>query len=95
METGKCIEGKELDGCLHYLEAQVDEEDSEPTEQLSSASQISSETVLLPSGERLRVDEVSLLLKGIDTRLVAIIGSQGAGKLVLLQDSMTYFRMVL
>ncbi|WP_141233943.1 hypothetical protein [Pseudomonas sp. Irchel 3E20] len=79
-ETGRCVEGFELDECLQFGNdpeelTQEDESDEVDT---------SAPCVQLRSAETLSLEETSMLLRAAPTRVIAIIGPSDSGKTSLI-----------
>ncbi|PZX01986.1 hypothetical protein DFS28_101336 [Pseudomonas sp. 478] len=79
-ETGRCVEGFELDKCLQY--GREPEEISEE-EEIEDAD-VSTPFVQLRGAETLSLEDASKLLRAAPTRVIAIVGPSDSGKTSLI-----------
>lgn len=78
-ETGKCVEGLALDRCPHYGRPP-----SQPETPSTDAEPAVPAGIGLPSGDLLKIPDAGAILRGGQSRVVAIIGPRGAGKTTLI-----------
>jgi hypothetical protein len=74
-ETGKCVEGIELDKCPHY---------GRSPQASSQEPGASVEGIRLAPGSTLNIAEAEILLRAGETRVIAVIGPSDAGKTSLI-----------
>lgn len=87
-ETGRCVEGFELDACPHYgRKPDPDEEVADETE-----AENDSAGLRLPGADTLTLEGASRILRARDARVIAIIGPKGAGKTSLIASVYDLFQ---
>lgn len=78
-DTGKCVEGFELNACPHYG---CEPEAADVPDQTESEDDTSG--LRLPGADTLTLEGASRILRARDARVIAIIGPKGAGKTSLI-----------
>lgn len=87
-ETGRCIEGLELEACAQYgNEPAIDEEVAEGNEINDS------KFVSLPSSDAMNLDGASRLLRKGMSRVVAVLGPSDSGKTSLIASIYELFQL--
>ena len=84
-ESGKCVEGLELDSCPHY--------GREPEPIGDDVGQAETSTgIVLSSAQTLSIEDASALLKACDSRVAALVGPRGSGKTSLIAGMYDLFQ---
>lgn len=87
-ETGRCVEGLELDACPHYgedpddAEEEIEEFDEEDIDQ----------SIALPSAKALSPEGASNILRQGDSRVIAVLGPSDSGKTSLIASLYDLFQ---
>lgn len=87
-ETGRCVEGHELNVCPYYGQ---EDEDGEIAVDWNE-SEVPAEGVRLLGADTLTPPEASAVLRGCDARVIAVIGPSDAGKTSLIASIYDLFQ---
>ncbi|WP_338921693.1 hypothetical protein V0M98_03360 [Pseudomonas silesiensis] len=79
-ETGRCVEGFELEKCLQYGSEPEELTEEEEANEVEAGAPC----VQLRSAETLSLEEASKLLRAAPTRVIAIVGPSDSGKTSLI-----------
>lgn len=91
-ETGRCVEGLDLNSCTNYgqgISDDVTEDDSEGNE---DAQEEAYKNVLLPSAATLSRSEASSVLRQGNSRVIAVLGPSDSGKTSLIASLYDLFQ---
>ncbi|WP_324742440.1 TRAFAC clade GTPase domain-containing protein [Pseudomonas veronii] len=87
-ETGRCVEGLELDACPHYgEEPEYDEAEGEELEEEDL-----DQSITLPSAETLSPEDASEILRRGESRVIAVLGPSDSGKTSLIASLYDLFQ---
>ena len=87
-ETGRCVEGLELDACPHYGEEPYDvEEESEEFDEEGSE-----QSIVLSSAKTLTPEGAASILRQGDCRVIAVLGPSDSGKSSLIASLYDLFQ---
>lgn len=87
-ETGRCVEGLDIDSCPHYgQEADIEDESFNETD--GDAEDLN---IVLPSAETLTVEEATRVLCQGEARVIAVIGPTESGKTSLVASLYDLFQ---
>lgn len=88
-ETGRCVDGFDLQACPHYGSAPEEPSVSDARDELDSTK---SANIVLPSADSLGLAGASSVLRRSDARVIAIIGPRDAGKTSLIASLYDLFQ---
>lgn len=88
-ETGRCVDGLDLEDCPHYGSAPEEPSVSDPGNEQDSTKP---SNIVLPSADSLSLAEASSVLRHGDARVIAIIGPRDSGKTSLIASLYDLFQ---